>query len=396
MLMATTLNQSEPDLKSMMAAIEPARLRATVEKLASFQTRNTLSATLPEAAEWLAGEYRKIPGMKVEVMTYAAPKGRRVPEDRQVVQVVATLPGADDRMVLVGGHMDSLNLQADVMTGRAPGANDDASGTAAALEIARAMAGRKWAHTLVFVGFTGEEQGLLGSRALAQRAKAEGWKLDAVLSNDTVGSSGNKAGQADPRRVRIFSAEWAPRATAAGAPEANANPRHNSRELARFIEFATRGKVADFGVKLVMRQDRYGRGGDHTPFAEEGFSAVRLVEVHEEYTRQHTPDDLPEFMDWNYLANVARLNLVAMSALAEAGAPPEDVRIDLRQGHDTTLTWKAAPAVRYVVYWRDTGSPVWQGSREVGATGTATIAGVNKDDNVFAVGAVGGVPILAR
>lgn len=359
--------------------LSPERLRATVEKLSEFHTRNTLSPTLDNAAEWLAGEYRKIPGMRVELMKYLAPKGRRVPEDKEVVQVIATLPGEDDRIIIVGGHLDSLNLQADPITGRAPGANDDASGTALALEAARAMSGKKWKHTLVFVGFTGEEQGLLGSRALAQKAKAENWKIDAVLSNDTVGSSSNKAGQKDEKRVRVFSEE---------------SDSHNSRELARFIEFLTRSK--SFGVKLVFRKDRFGRGGDHSPFNDAGFTAVRFIEVHEEYTRQHTPDDLPEHMDWHYLANVTRTNLTVMESLANAGAPPKNVRIDIRQGHSTMISWESEPGVNYIVYWRETTSPVWQGSRDVGAVAKAEIEGVNKDDNVFAVGAVGGVPVTAK
>lgn len=377
-----------PDLNSMIQAVDAKRLRATVEKLASFHTRNTLSPTLNEAAAWLADEYRKIPGMQVELMKYVAPKGRRIPEDKEVVQVVATLPGATARKIIVGGHLDSLNLQVDTTTGRAPGANDDASGVALALEIARVMSAQKWNQTLVFVGWTGEEQGLLGSRAMAKRATDEKWTIDAVLSNDTVGSSSNKAGQKDDRQIRIFSEDAVP--TAEGAP------RHNARELARFIEFCTRGKVKDFGAKLVMRRDRFGRGGDHTPFAEAGFNAVRFIEVHEEYTRQHTPDDLPEFMDWNYLANVTRLNLAAMATLGNAQLPPENVRVKMDQGHDTTLTWTAKPGVKYAVYWRDTASPVWQGAFEAGEKGEFTVKGINKDDHFFAVGAHGGLPVSAR
>ncbi|HVL38982.1 MAG TPA: M28 family metallopeptidase [Fimbriimonadaceae bacterium] len=388
MLVLAAEAQGAPDLDSLLRQVDERRLRSTVEKLASFHTRNTLSATLNEAAEWLAAEYRKIPGVQVELMKYALPRGRRVPEDKEVVQVVATLPGATDRRILVGGHLDSLNLQVDAATGRAPGANDDASGVALALEIARVMSARKWNQTMVFVGFTGEEQGLHGARALARRAKAEGWKLEAVLNNDTVGSSSNLAGQKDETRVRVFSDEFVPSQT---------NPNgHNSRELARFIELATRGKVSNFGVKLVMRRDRFGRGGDHTPFADEGYDAVRFIEVYEEYTRQHTPHDLPEFMDWAYLANVTRINLAAMATLAQAGPAPTNVRIRMNQGHDTTLTWTASPGTRYVVYWRDTASATWQGQREVGAVETATIEKVNKDDHLFAVGAIGGVPVAAR
>ncbi|MBA3727328.1 MAG: M20/M25/M40 family metallo-hydrolase [Armatimonadetes bacterium] len=366
------------NILTVLDKIDPERLQATVEKLASFHTRNTFSPTLNDAADWLAGEYRKIPGVQVELMTYTPPKGRRIPEEKEVVQVVATLTGEDDRALIVGGHIDSLNLQGGI-DGRAPGANDDASGTALALEVARAMAGRKWKHTLKFVGWTGEEQGLHGSRAMAKKARAEGWKIDAVLSNDTVGSSSNRNGQKDDKRVRVFS---------------EASDSHRSRELARFIAWLVREDK--FGVKLVFRKDRFGRGGDHSPFNDEGFSAVRFVEVHEEYTRQHTEDDLPEHMDFSFLANVAGVNLRVLSALANAGAPPSDVEIDRRQGHDTTIKWVAVLGTEYMVYWRETTSPTWQSSRKVGAVSQTTIEKVNKDDHVFAVGAVGGIPVEAK
>jgi hypothetical protein len=361
------------------ASIDPARMMADITKLASFHTRNTNSPTLNEAAEWLAAQYRAIPGMQVELMKYKVEASARIPEAMEVLQVVATLKGETDRRIIIGGHLDSLNLQVDAKTGRAPGANDDASGTVVALEVARAMAAQKWKHTLVFCGWTGEEQGLLGSRAMAEKAKAEGWKIDAVLSNDTVGSPINKAGQRNDKQVRVFSEEV---------------EEHESRELARFIAWITREKP--FGVKLVFRRDRFGRGGDHTPFNQNGFNAVRFVEVHEEYTRQHTPDDLPEFVDAAYVANVARVNLAAMMLLANAGDPPSNVRIDRRQGHDTTVTWRSTPGVSYTVYWRDTASPVWQGSKEVGAVDRATIEKINKDDHIFAVGAVGGIPVEAQ
>lgn len=371
------LAMQPPSISQLVSQVSPERLRATVEKLASYNTRNTLSPTLNEAAEWLAGEYRKIPGIQAEVMSYTLPKGRRVPEDKTVVQVVATLPGETDHRILIGGHMDSLNLQVDPVTGRAPGANDDSSGVAVALELARILAPYKWRQTLVFVGFSGEEQGLNGSRALAKRAKEEGWKLDAVLNNDTVGSSSNKAGQKDTGHVRVFSDE-------------------NDRELARFIEHTVRANVKGFGIKLVLRKDRFGRGGDHTPFSEEGFPAVRFIEVHEEYTRQHTPDDLPEHMDWKYLANVAKADLASMATLAQADEPPTSVHVKLDQSHDTTLTWKGKPGVKYVVYWRDTASAAWQGAIPVGAVETFTIKKINKDDHYFAVGAENGIPVPAK
>ncbi|MCB8933196.1 MAG: M20/M25/M40 family metallo-hydrolase [Fimbriimonadaceae bacterium] len=374
------------DIQTMVRDVDPARLRATVEKLSSFHTRNTTSPTLKESVDWLADEYRKIPGLQVEVMPYAAEKSRRVPEEIQAYQVVAVLPGKTDRRILVGGHMDSLNLQEDAKTGRAPGANDDGSGTALALELARVMAGRPWNQTLVFVAFSGEEQGLLGSKALAERAKAEGWKLEAVFSTDIAGSSSNLNGQSDKEHVRVFSDDPDP---------AGENPQQ-SRELARFIEWATRGKIPGFGAHLVLRRDRFGRGGDHTSFSSLGFSAVRFTEVFEEFTRQHGPEDKIEYMDFEYLANVTRLNLVAMASLAQAAEAPTRVRYNPRQSHDTTLTWTATPGTEYEVLWRDSASTTWEDSRRVGAVSTATIEKVNKDSHFFAVAAIGGLPVAAR
>lgn len=370
------------NLSELVQKVDRKRLEATVRHLASYPTRNTLAAGHKQAAEWLVEQYRTIPGLKVELVEYVLPKGRRVPEDRPAFQVLATLPGDSDRCILVGGHLDSLNLQVKPDEGPAPGANDDASGVSVALECARILAGHRFPLTIHFVAWTGEEQGLNGSGAMAALAKEKGWKLEALLSNDTVGSSGNKAGQRDRRRVRVFSAEPGEAKVA-------------SRELARYIEWCTRGVVKSFGPKLVFRQDRFGRGGDHTPFHRTGFPAVRLVEVHEEYTRQHTPDDLPEHMDFGYLANVCRLNLASLFTLAHAGAAPTNVRVKLDQFHDTTLTWAGDSSTDYVVYWRETTSPTWQGSFEAGHAHEFVIKGINKDDHIFAVGARSGIPVEA-
>lgn len=380
-LLLATL-QIGPTAESLAAQVDPSRLRATIERLAAFPNRNTNNPTLTQAAEVLAAQLREIPGLQVEIMTYTAPQGARVPVSRPVVEVVATLPGRTDRRVLVGGHFDTINMvDRQNLNAIAPGANDDASGTAQTLEIARLMSQRKWNNTLVFVCFSGEEQGLLGSAALARRAKAENWKLEAVLSNDIVGNGESLNGQRDKRHVRIFSEE---------------SPNHNSRELARFSQWVTRGKVRGFSPTLVLRRDRFQRGGDHTSFNNEGFTAIRVTESFEEFTRQHTEKDLPQYVDVNYLANVARVNLLTMASLAEAAEPPTEVRYDRPQAHDTTITWTAKPGVSYTVYWRPTNSATWTGWRNVGATGKATVVKVNKDDYEFAVGAVGGIPVAAK
>lgn len=363
--------------------IQPARMKEDVAHLSAMPNRNTNNATLTEAAEYIAGRYRQIPGLQVEIMKYIAPKMSRVPVAKEVVEVVATLPGETDHRVIIGGHFDSINMvDRTNLDAIAPGANDDLSGMSQALECARVMSTRKWKNTLVFVAFSGEEQGLLGSRALARRAKAEGWKIDAVLSDDIVGSSVSLNGQSDKHHVRVFSEE---------------STTHNSRELARFIEWNSRGKIRGFSPKLVFRKDRFQRGGDHSSFNDEGFTAVRFTEAFEEFSRQHTKDDLIQYVDFNYLANVARINLLTAATLATAATSPTNVRMDPKQAHDTIVRWKPVPGVRYVVYWRDSTSPVWQNSLEVdGSKGEVTIPKVNKDETFFAVGALGGVPVAAQ
>lgn len=382
LLSLALLQNSLPTADQLASQIDQARLRNTIEHLAAFPNRNTNNATLTEAANWLAGELSKNKGLQVQVMHYTAPQGGRVPVAKDVVEVVAVLPGKTDRRIMVGGHFDSINMvDRTNLDAIAPGANDDASGVAMTLELARIMSQRSWNNTLVFTCFSGEEQGLLGSAALARRAKEENWKLDAVLSNDIIGSSESLNGQREKNHVRVFSEEV---------------PTHNGRELARFIEWATRGHVRGFSPRLVFRRDRFQRGGDHTSFNNEGFTAVRFTEAVEEFTRQHTPLDLPKFVDFKYLSNVAKIDLIAMATLGDAGESPANVRYDRAQAHDTAITWKSTPGTRYAVYWRPTDSPTWVGMQEVGAVDHVKIEKINKDNTEFAVGAVGGIPIVAK
>lgn len=376
--------------------VDESRLRAIIEHLATFNTRNTSSPELSQAADWVATEFRKIPGLNVEIFNYDIHKGQRVPADKTVVEVVATLPGKTDHRVIIGGHMDSINMTrgADVFTARAPGANDDLSGVALTMEAARLMSTRQWNDTLVFVAFSGEEQGLLGSAALARFARQHNWKIDGVLSNDMVGNTSDHLGEKDDRNVRVFSEE---------------SPEHQSRELARYIEWIqdTRKESLFFdaglarkrvgrpghGIKLVFRKDRFGRGGDHSSFNNEGFTAVRFVEVFEEYTRQHTPLDLPDHVDYHYLANNTRANILTASALADAATPPTRVRVVRDQNQSTSLTWEgSSPA--YVVYWRETTSPTWEQASVVKGN-KVVLDKINKDDHVFAVGVPGGIPVPA-
>lgn len=357
--------------------VSAARLESTVRHLASYPTRNSLSRYLAPACEWLADEYRSIPGCQVEIMPYVLPIGKRVTEPTPAVQVIATLPGERPEIAMMSAHIDSLNLSVAPGEGPAPGANDDASGVAATLEAARIMASLPRQNTVRFVAYSGEEQGLVGAKALAARAVAEGWSIHGVLNNDMVGSSQNLSGQSNPSAVRVFGEEG------------------RSRELARIAEYRVRLALDQFRLKLVLRHDRFGRGGDHTPFDSAGFPAVRFTEVHEEYSRQHTPDDLPDAMDFEYLANVTRANLVTLFCLANTQGKPSNVRISLDQSHDGHLTWESTDAGPFEVFWRDTASSHWQGGVEV--TGyEVTLPQVNKDDHFFAVASKNGVPVSAQ
>jgi hypothetical protein len=364
------------------ALVDTRRLHATVMKLSSFHDRNTSNLGLEEAAGWVITEFRKIPGLETELYQYHIDPDERVPQAKDVSEVIAVLPGETDRRVIIGAHLDSINLSEPDWQGRAPGANDDASGVALTLELARLMATRKWKQTLVFVATSGEEQSLFGATALAKRAKREGWKIDAYLNNDMVGNTSDLHGHHD-NRVRIFSEE---------------KPTHNSRELARFAAWLadpTGTRRDGGGVQLVFRADRFGRAGDHSPFNDEGFTAIRFVDSVEEYSRQHTPKDEIEAMDFGHLANVARLNLRLAESLALADAPPTKVRVGWQKSKDATISWIAAPETRYMLFWRDTTSPVWTNYEEIPSTGKVTVP-VDKDDHFFGVAALGGIPVIAR
>lgn len=353
-----------------------------VRHLASYPTRHTLSEGNRAAAEWIAGELSQLPNFSVEIMPYISPAGPRVPVDTEVLQVVATRPGRTDRRVMVSGHFDSLNLVgtsgpgdfANVINNPAPGANDDASGVAVAMEVGRELA-ETTEHNLVICALSGEEQGLLGAKALAKRAREEGWTIDALLNNDTVGSSSNLLGHRDDSRVRVFS---------------EVSTAHQSRELARYVAWLARNEP--FGPKLVFRKDRLLRGGDHSPFNDAGFTAVRFVEVHEEYTRQHTPDDQPEFVDFAYLDRVRGLNARVARSLLSAGMAPTHVRVERAARASTDVRWDGEGAMD--VFWRETTSAVWQGSLTASG-GEFRVPEINVDDHVFAVGAVGGIPVPA-
>jgi Peptidase family M28 len=308
-------------------------------------------------------------------------------------------PEAAKRIVLVTGHYDSRNSENDNIKDDAPGANDDASGTSVSLECARVLSKLKFPGTIIFLTVAGEEQGLNGSKHFAQMAKQQGWDIEAVLNNDIVG--GNKGPGQDPSVVRVFS-EGVP----VSADEKQLRQIRNlggesdsgSRELARYI--AETGAGYDGGVKplLVFRLDRYLRGGDHYSFNQQGFAAVRFTEYREDFTRQHQTirtengieyGDVPKHVDFDYVANVARLNAATLASLASAPAPPANVKlVTANLENDSTLKWEPSHgATSYEVVWRATSDPEWEHVQNVGNI-TKTTLQISKDNVIFGVRAV--------
>jgi hypothetical protein len=422
---------ADPQIAAAIKDVSPQRIQQTIEKLVSFQSRHTLSSDAPAstgkgisaAAGWIKDElesYSKECGGCLEVKTdeFTQEPANRVPKPTKLTNVYAILHGSDpansSRIVLVSGHYDSRNSETNDATGASPGANDDGSGTAVSMECARVLSKRKFPATIIFLIVAGEEQGLYGSAHFAKMAKAQGWNIEAVLNNDIVG--GDKSAGQDPHTVRVFS-EGIPlpvttassgatgtttSATNIAVRDLRGQGRENdspSRELARYIALIDAAYLAKGGFKsqMVFRPDRYLRGGDQTSFNEQGFAAVRFTEYRENYDHQHQNvrtengveyGDLPKFVDYSYIANVARLNSATLAALASAPAPPVQVRLQTKAlVNDSTLAWDPSPgglATGYVVLWRDTGAPQWEHSQTFGNVTQATLP-LSKDNVFFAV-----------
>jgi len=346
--------------------------------------------------------------MIVEKQTFEQPKAARVPQPTMLTNIVTTLKGSQpesaQRIYVVSGHYDSMcNSPTDAKCD-APGANDDASGTAAVLEMARVMAKYKFDATIIFMTVPGEEQGLLGSTYFAEQAKKNNLDIEAMFTNDIIGSSLGGNGVHDPRSVRVFSEGVPSNETAAEATTRRSVGGENdsaARQLARFIKETAAAYVPAMRVTMVYRRDRYGRGGDHIPFLERGYAAVRFTEPNEDYRHQHQNvrvengvqyGDLPEFDDFNYIANVTRVNAASLAMLALAPARPKNVGVvTTRLTNDTDLKWdanKETDLAGYEIVWRDTTSPVWTNSKTVGNVTSYTMKGLSKDNFFFGVRAV--------
>ena len=420
---AVTPPPADPHVAEAIQQVSPDRIRQTIEKLVSFGNRSTISPQDEEsvkagkgvgaARDWIKAEfdrYSKDCGGCLEVKTdaFIEQPGDRIKNPTEITNVYAVLRGSDpaqtSRIVLVTGHYDSRNSDTFNGTDPAPGANDDGSGTAVSLECARVLSQAflhkvRFPATIIFLTVAGEEQGLNGSKHFAQMAKQQGWKLEAVLNNDIVG--GDRNPQQDASVVRAFSEGIPNAATEAEIRRIRALGGENdstSRELARYI--ADVGRTYDTGVKplLTFRLDRFLRGGDHLSFNQQGFAAVRFTEFREDYNHQHQDvrtengveyGDLPKFVDYDYIAHVARLNAATLASLASAPAPPTNVKMLIKNlDNNTTLTWEpSAGAVSYEVVWRSTNAADWEYVQKVSSGARATLK-VSKDNVIFAVRAV--------
>src|SRR5207248_4359998 len=417
---------ADPRILAAVRQVAPQHVRATVEKLVSFVNRSTLSASnekltaqglgVVNAAKWIESEFQRYAKdcggcLEVKTDTFIQQPEERIKEPTQITNVYAVLRGSDPesarRIYLVTGHYDSRNSDNFNASDPAPGANDDASGTAMSLGCARVLSKLKFPATIIFLTVAGEEQGLDGSRHFAQMAKQQGWNIAAVLNNDIVGGNTTPGDTLQNKNVvRVFS-EGVPNA-ASGADlrllkSLGGENDSSSRQLARYIREASQTYLPGaFHPKLIFRRDRYLRGGDHTSFNNEGFAAVRFTEFREDFHHQHQNvrtengidyGDLPKYVDFNYVADVARLNAATLASLAAAPVSPANPRLITRNlENDTTLTWEPSPgglASGYEVLIRTTEQPHWEQVAAVGNVSRARFS-ESKDNVIFGIRAVDG------
>jgi len=405
-----------PEIQQLVQQVNADSLKKYTEKLAYFHSRHTLNQDAKNgmiaAQNYVKAKFSEFAAkskgrMTANIEEFVVPSdGRRIVADANVGNVIARLPGTnpnDPRIIVVSGHLDSRNKDVMDATGAAPGANDDGSGVALVLELARILATTEFQATLLFVAFTGEEQGLKGATYLADKAKAESWKIEAVLNNDIVGNSNSSETNISNNTVmRVFS-ETIPLAEdergASIRRSINSDNDSPSRQLARYIKELGERYVDQMEVKLIYRNDRFLRGGDQTPFMRNGFTAVRMSEMNENFLYQHENvrvengiqyGDLPEFMDFEYLRKVAAVNLAAAASLGQSAGMPQEVKIDVRGlSNSSTLSWKApihGKVKGYYVLMRETSSSMWE--KKFYTEDTQLKIPYSKDNYFFAVQSV--------
>ncbi len=415
---AQTIINRDSEIEQMVKEVSSDSLKSYILKMVSFGTRNTLSTTtdkkrgIGSAREWVVQKFNEFAKNSSGRMTAYVdtitlqPDGRRVDVAISLGNAMATLKGTDpndDRIYIISGHLDSRVTDVMNRTADAPGANDDGSGVAAVIECARIMSRHSFPATIIFVAVSGEEQSLLGSGYLADKAKKQNWNIDAMLNNDIMGSNNsNETNIIDNTRLRVFSEAYSTTDTGRIAQNIRNLGLENdgkARQLARYVKEIGERYVDNLQVVMIYRNDRFLRGGDHTPFVQKGYAAIRFTEMNENFNHQHQDlrtekgivyGDLPEFMDFEYLRKNTGINLACLANLAKAPSMPQDVKVDVRNlSNSTTLTWKDSKngkAKGYYILMRETTSPIWQNKRYTSQT-SITLP-YSKDNYFFAVQSV--------
>ena len=444
-----TPQQDDPRIYDIVAAVSADRLRESVTRLVGFGTRHTLSDTLSDtrgigaARRWIKSEFDQISAecggcLEVFYVSEVYPPSRRIPDPVKVVSVVAIQRGTTDpnRIVVMSGDIDNIISRGRgwAPTDSNPGANDNASGMAGTIEAARVLTTYQFNSSIVYLGLSGEEQGLLGGATVARHARENGWNIEAMLNNDMIGNVEGINGVINNTTARVFSDGTPPLEIAlrelagpgltqaardSGTIEVSAIEFNNimrlvgrqrrtggevdgiSRQVARYVDRMADKYVNNLDVIMVYRLDRFGRGGHHTPFANLGYPAVRIMETNENYNRQHQNirvengikyGDVLEKVDFDYAKKLTALNAATLASLAWAPGPPADVRISGGNRPSARLSWQAPHdaenVIGYRVYWRLTDSPTWDFSRWVGNVNEYTFDGIIIDNYFFGVAAV--------
>ncbi len=408
---------ADPRLAAIVAAPSSQRLGADLRTLVGFGTRHTLSDTLSPtrgigaARRWIHAEFERIGAacggcLEVRYVAEIYPPRNRIPTPTNVVSVIAIQPGATDpgRVLVMSGHFDSRISETGNATDSAPGANDDGSGTVAVIEAARLLSRHRFNATIVYATLAGEEQGLLGGQTLARLARDSGWRVEGHLNNDIVGNTRGGDSISDDRTIRVFSDGTPPTETEQDRLRRRSSGGEVdgvSRQLARYVHAIARRHVPAVDVWMIYRLDRFGRGGDHRPFADLGFPAVRFSEAHEDYTRQHQNirvengiayGDVLEGVNLDFVAKVTAVNAAALASLAWAPGPPRAARITGGGRYAAALSWQppedSANVAGYRVYWRRTDSPTWDHAEDVGTATRYTATGRVIDNWFFGVASV--------
>ena len=409
--------QTDQDIYSIIDQVSAERIEQDITSLVNFGTRHTLSDTLSNktgigaARRWIKKSFENTAAncgdcLEVFYQGNLVKKGTngRIVKDVNIVNVVAIQRGSKypNKFIIMSGDIDSRVSDPTDYTSTSPGANDNASGMAGTLEAARVLSKYTFENSIIYVGLSGEEQGLFGGKGLAEYAKAQGWEIIGILNNDMIGNITGVDGTVSNTDFRIFSEPVPPTET---ERERNARRFYGgevdgiSRQLARHIHKQVKKYMPEMNPMLIYRLDRFGRGGHHRPFNDAGFAGVRIMEAHENYTQQHQDireeggiayGDVLEHVNFDYAAKLTAANAISLASLAWAPTPPETVALGGAVAPAATFSWDAVPgAVGYKIYWRDTTSPTWDMSRNVGNVTSFTLKGMVVDNYFFGVSAVG-------